>query len=193
MAPHIQSVASSDIPKVSKGDFYAALRGGDLVFCSGKESISKAIEGVTGSPFSHVLMVWLPWAGCPEWLTLESTDDKGVHVGRLGDYVDTYDGDLVLTRRGDLTQEQIVQQLNTGFALLDDRYDFIEEGSIAVRKMRLFSRLPDVKPAKELYCSGLIQAISLTTLPFKTYDDDWNSPEQNYIDPSVYAICAIMR
>jgi hypothetical protein len=192
MATHIKSVAGSELPKVSKADLYSTLLVGDLVFCSGQADISKGIEGVTSSPFSHVLKVWLPWPTCPEWLTLESTDDKGVHVGRFGDYVDTYDGNLVLARRPALTQAQILQELNTGFALLDDKYDFIEEGSMAVRKLKLFSKLPDIKPAKELFCSGLQQAIAENTIPYKTYDADWNTPEQIYIDPSVAALAALI-
>jgi hypothetical protein len=193
MATHIDSVAGSNIPKVSKREFYASLRGGDLVFCSGAELLSKGIEGVTASPFSHVLMVWLPWPTCPEWLTLESTDDKGVHVGRFADYTDDYNGDVVLCRRPALTQAQIVQQLNVGFTLLDDNYDFVEEGSILVRKIPTLSKLPAIKPSKELYCSGLQQAIAADTIPFKTYDSDWNTPEQDFIDPSVEAVCCLLK
>jgi hypothetical protein len=190
MAQNIQSVASSDIPKLAKADFIAAVRQGDLVFCSGQAVVSKGIEGVTGSPFSHVLMVWRPWVSSP-WLTLESTDTKGVHVGMFGDYVDGYDGDLVLTRRPALTAEQIEEQLNVGFTLLDDSYDYVEEGSIVARKLLKF--LPDIKPAKELYCSGLQQAIAMNTVPFKTYGSDWNTPEQDYIDSSVIPIAALVR
>lgn len=190
MATHIDSVGGSTIPKVSKDAFVAQVRQGDLVFCSGQAKVSKGIEGLTGSPFSHVLMVWRPWVSSP-WLTLESTDDKGVHVGMFSDYVDKYDGDLVLTRRDALTQSQIVTQLNAGFALLDDSYDYAEEASIAARKLLKF--LPDIKPAKELYCSGLQQAIAAYTIPFKTYDSDWNTPEQDYIDPSVTVLAALLK
>jgi len=192
MAQHIDSVVVSTIPKVDKATFYEQCRGGDLVFCSGQAKISKAIEGVSKSPFSHVLMIWIPpWS--TQWLTLESTDDKGVHVGKFSDYVDKYDGPLVLCRRPALTLDQIEEQLNIGFSLLDDKYDYAEEGSIALRKIKWLSKLPDIKPKTELYCSGLMQAISISTLPYKTYDVDWNTPEKDFIDSTVETVCALMR
>lgn len=86
MAQHIESVKSSGIEQVTKTEFYAALRGGDLIFCSGSYAISRGIEAVTGSPFSHVLMAWLPYRA-NEWLTLESTAHKGVQ--RRGDAMPT--------------------------------------------------------------------------------------------------------
>jgi hypothetical protein len=190
MAQHIDSVAGSSIPKVSKQAFLAGVKQGDLVFCSGQAALSKGIEDVTKSPFSHVLMVWRPWESS-SWLTLESTDDKGVHVGMFSDYVNSYDGDLVLTRRPALTPGQIAAQLNVGFTLLDDTYDYAEEGSIVARKLLKF--LPDIKPKKELYCSGLQQAVALHTIPFKTYDIDWNTPEQDYIDQSVVALAVLLK
>lgn len=161
------------------------------MFCWGAEPISKAIECVAGGP-SHVLMIWVPpWS--TQWLTLESTAQRGVHVGKFEDYVDGYNGDLVLCRRPSLTQPQIFEQLNIGFSLLDDRYDFIEEASIAVRKLGILSKLPAIKPKNQLYCSGLIQAISVSTVPYKTYGPDWNTPEQNFIDPSVETVCAKLK
>ncbi len=192
MATHIDSVASSDIHRATKDELYHAMRGGDLVFCSGADGISVPIERETNSPFSHVLMVWLPpWS--TQWLTLESTIDKGVHVGRFGDYADNYSGDLVLARRPALTLTQLYVELNTGFALLDDKYDWIEEVSIAARKAKLFSKLPVIKPKAELYCSGLIQAISVNTFPFVKSSPDWLTPEEIYTDPSVEPICALLR
>lgn len=190
MAQHIESVRNSDIPKVDKATLYSMCKGGDLVFCWGNELIGKGIEAVAGGP-SHVLKIWIPpWSD--QWLTLESTAERGVHVGKFSDYVDNYDGDIVLCRRPALTQAQIFAELNLGFALLDDNYDFIEEASIAVRKLSLFSKLPTIKPKDELYCSGLQQAISVNTIPFATYGVDWNTPEQDFIDPSVETVCALL-
>lgn len=195
MAEHIESVATSSIPKVTKAEFYAECRGGDLVFCWGQEAISKVIEGIAGGP-SHVLKIWTPWAGAP-WLTLEATfpsnraeSQSGVHVGLFQDYMDGYDGDLVLCRRP-LTQEQIEAELNFGLTLLDDNYDWKEEVSIAFRKLIPFA--PVIRPRGELYCSGLQQVIAEKTIPFRTYGPDWNTPEQDFTDPSVTAICARLK
>ena len=190
MAKHIESVVNSNLTKVTASEFLSELKQGDLVFCSGQEVLSKGIELVTGSPFSHVLMVWRPWDSS-EWLTLESTDNKGVHLGIFADYVNSYNGNLVLGRRPSLTDSQITQQLNTGFTLLDYSYDYAEEGSIVARKLLRF--LPVIKPKKELYCSGLQQAIGMNTIPFKTYGPDWDTPEQIFIDDSVESVVALIR
>jgi hypothetical protein len=195
MATHIDSVRGSAIPKVDKATLYSMCKGGDLVFCWGSARISKAIEAVAGGP-SHVLMIWTPWPGAP-WMTLEATfpsateSKSGVHLGLFSDYVDGYDGDLVLCRRPGLTQQQILDELNVGFTLLDDNYDWQEEVSIAARKLIPFA--PVIKPKNELYCSGLQEAIAVNTIPFKTYGPDWNTPEQDFIDPSVETVCALLQ
>lgn len=191
MAAHVESVKSSGIEQVTKAEFYQALRGGDLVFCSGNYAISRGIEAVTGSPFSHVLMAWLPYRA-QEWLTLESTAKRGVHVGRLSDYVDRYQGDLVITRRFRLTSDEIYASLNAGFALLEDAYDVEQEISIVAHK--LCAALPIVQPRAEYYCSGLQYAMSLaTSKPLQRRGEAMPTPEDNWTDPSVQPICALVR
>lgn len=196
MASHIQSVAGSGIPKVSKGEFYERIRPGDQLYCSGSAPESEAIKALTGSPWSHVLMCWLPggWiAGLPcPWLTLEATFGRGVHVGLLADYVDRYDGDLVLARRPRLTQQWIEAELNRGLTLLDDRYDWQQEISIAARK--LIKSLPLLQPKNELYCSGLQYAMSVATpYPLKRPAASMPTPEDNWTDPTVEPVCALVR
>ena len=83
MAVHIRSIVESGIRSVTKGEFYDQVRSGDLLFCSGRAGISRVIEDATASPWSHVLMVWMAGARCQQWLTLEATFSKGVHVGVL--------------------------------------------------------------------------------------------------------------
>lgn len=195
MAQHIDSVATSSISKVDKSTLYSLCKGGDTVYCWGKEEISKIIEGIAGGP-SHVLKIWTPWPGAP-WLTLEATfpsttqSKSGVHIGLFQDYVDGYNGDIVLCRRLGLTEQQILAELNCGFMLLDDNYNWKEEVSIACRKLIPFA--PVIKPSNELYCSGLEQACAMSTIPYQTHGPDWNTPEQDFTDPSVTAICALLR
>lgn len=192
MAAHVQSVAGAGIEQVAKGEFYARIRPGDLVFCSGRETISCAIEGLTHSPWSHVLMAWLPGSWGSQWLTLEATFERGVHVGLLADYVDGYDGDLVAARRGCLSESQIHAELNCGLSLLDDGYDWRQELSIAARK--LVKALPLIEPKKELYCSGLQYAMSLAT-PYPLWKPEacLPTPEDNWTDSTVEAVCALLR
>lgn len=186
MAQHIDSIATCSLPKVTRSQFYKELRGGDLIFCSGRETISRGIELVTASPFSHVLMIWTIDGG-KQWLTLESTIAKGVHVGLLADYVDGYNGDLVLARRTSLSYDAIVAQLNKGFEVLDDTYDWQQEVSIVARK--LLSFLPVQQPKHEFYCSGLQYFMSLASgTPLQKPGANYPTPEDNFTDPSVEAL-----
>lgn len=187
MAAHIDTVAASDIPKVTRGEFYEAMRPGDIVFCWGDPAISQGIEKFTGGP-SHVLKVWLPFSVSP-WLTFEAEFGKGVRFGQFADYMN-YPGDIVLTRRP-LTLEQVEQELIFGSTLLDEKYDTVEFASLVAR--HFYNKLPLIQPAKELYCSGLQQAIALKSIPFNVPDKPWATPEQIYTDDSVTPVCALLR
>lgn len=189
MAIAIQSIAASTIPKVDAAAFFAAMRPGDLVFCWGDAAISHAIEEFTGGGPSHVLKVWLPWPGLAPWLTLEAEINHGVRFGQFEDYVN-YPGDLVLCRR-DLTLDQVEAEIAFGASLLDFKYDYIEFASLVARK--LSTRFPLIQPQHELYCSGLQQAIAAKSVPFSVPDKPWATPEQLYTDPSVVAVCALLK
>jgi hypothetical protein len=191
MAAHVHSIKDSEILKVTTTQLYQKLRGGDLLFCSGQAAISKGIEVITGSPFSHVLMAWLPFATAP-WCTLESTIDKGVHVGLLDDYINSYKGDLVLTYRPALTQDEILASIKQGLSVLDYTYDWQSEVSQAARK--LLKHIPAINPKHEYYCSALQYYMSLVTRsPFKKPMDYYPTPEDNWLEPTVVAKCAIIR
>lgn len=197
MAKHIDSVESSDILIVDKSSFYKQLLPFDLIFCEGKNTIDKGINKFSGGPFSHVLMAWLPNASGP-WLTLEATIDKGVHVGVLSDYVDGYDGYLVMTRRGSLISPSPFAPLgeienrkaiNFGLTLLDDRYDWQEEAQIVCHKLCHFFTVEQGK--NSLYCSGLQYVMSLSTSrPLQRPSECMPTPEENWTDPSVIPVVA---
>jgi hypothetical protein len=189
MAKHIDNVESSTIPRVDKLKFYEELQWGDLIFCCGQETISRDIEAMTHSPFSHVLMAWLP-DGAKQWLTLESTFHRGVHVGKLSDYVDVYAGDLVMARRQVLTVSEKMLALNVGLNVLDDAYDWQQEVTIVAH--RLIHALPIEKPKREFYCSGLQYFMSLATpYPLRRPGPNYPTPEDLWIDPTVIPICAM--
>ncbi len=189
MAIHIDNLNSSGIRQVDKLEFYEQMEWGDLIFCCGQEAISKEIEIITHSPFSHILMAWLP-GGATQWLTLESTFHRGVHVGRLSDYVDAYDGDLVMTRRPVLTAAEKMSALNIGLSVLGDAYDWQQEVSLAAH--RLIHTLPIDIPQKEFYCSGLQYFMSLATpYPLRRPGANYPTPEDLWMDPTVIPICAL--
>ena len=189
MAIHIDSVKSSGIRQVEKLDFYNELEWGDLIFCCGRKEISKEIETVTHSPFSHVLMAWLP-DGATQWLTIESTFHRGVHVGKLSDYVDDYGGDLVMARRQVLTPDEKMSALNVGLNVLEDAYDWQQEVTMVAH--RLLHALPIQMPQKEFFCSGLQYFMSLATPhPLRRPGENYPTPEDLWLDPTVIPICAL--
>jgi hypothetical protein len=191
MAKHIDSIAASSIPKVTKTEFYEQIRWGDLLFCSGNGVIGQAIRDATHSPLSHVLFCWLP-AHASQWLTLEATLQHGVHVGKLIDYVDNYDGDLVLARRPEVGDAQKFSELNVGFELLEDSYDWRQEVTTVAHKLLHF--FPIDKPKGEYYCSGLMYAMSLASrFPLQNPGPELPTPEDNWTDPSVEPVCAMVR
>jgi hypothetical protein len=191
MAAHIDSVSRSSILVATRGEVYSLIRPGDLLFCSGRAGVGHAIEDVTASPFSHVLMAWLPGDWATQWLTLEATFPRGVHVGILSDYIDNYDGDLVVTRR-DITEAEILAEVNAGLALVDDQYDWAQEVSIVGHK--LIHQFPIVHPKAELYCSGLQYAMSLaSSKPLQRPAANYPTPEDNWTDPSVTPVCALLK
>lgn len=191
MAKPISSVSQLAVPTVTKSEFYSLIRPGDLLFCSGRSCISQAIENVSGSVFSHVLMAWVPGPWTSQWLTLEATFTRGVHVGILADYVDNYDGDIIVARR-DIPEVEILAEINAGLGLVDDQYDWAQEVSIVGHK--LMHRLPVLHPKAQLYCSGLQYVMSLVSSnPLQRPGDNYPTPEDNWTDSSVSPICALAR
>lgn len=191
MAAHISSADGSNIEAVTKSEFYGNLRSGDLVFCCGRTDVSKAIEDLTHSPFSHVLMTWLP-PDSDEWLTIESTLYHGVHVGQLATYVDDYDGDLVLARRPVLSVEEVRKARDAGLRALDDAYDWKQEMSVVGH--RLLKCIPVEIPKREYYCSGLLYLMSLATrYPLQRPGPNYPTPEDVWTDSTVVPVCALTR
>jgi hypothetical protein len=192
MAAHIRCIEESGIKAVTRGELYQRIRPGDLLFCSGSGAISRTIEDATASPWSHVLMAWLPGSWGSQWLTLEATFARGVHVGLLADYIDGYQEGIALATRHCLSSRMVQSALNRGLSLLDDNYDWQQEVSIAARK--LVKSLPLIEPEKELYCSGLQYAMSLATpFPLRRPLASYPTPEDNWTDPTVVPVCTLLR
>ncbi len=110
-------------------------------------------------------------------------------MGQLADYVDGYDGELVLARRPVLTEEEIRKARDAGLRVLDDAYDWKQEVSIAGH--RLLKCLPVEIPQKEYYCSGLQYFMSLATrYPLQRPGLNYPTPEDVWADPTVVPVCA---
>ena len=192
MAQHIASVASSSIPKVSAAMFWSELRAGDLIFAEGMGRVIDAgIRAETGSCLTHVMAIWLDGS---IWTTLEATIDRGVHCDTFSDYVNNYDGSLVLARRPILTAADLRAQRDSMLDLLDSLYDWQQEAKIVAHKLLPFFPVNATK--KEFYCSGLQYIGSLATdhpLQDCMTPGELPTPEDNWTDPTVVPICALTR
>jgi Permuted papain-like amidase enzyme, YaeF/YiiX, C92 family len=191
LAQHIDNLKTCSIAKVDKADFYREVQPGDLLFVSGVAAISHGIQLMTGSPWSHVAFVWCPESG-NQRLTIEATIDRGVHVGLLKDYVDGSNAAIALGRTRALTLNDQYIAMNAGLGVLDDGYDWQQEVSITARK--LVGMLPLIQPKKEFYCSGLQYFMRLgTSLPLQKPQANMPTPEDNWTDPSVEAVCLMVK
>jgi hypothetical protein len=134
-----------------------------------------------------VLQLWLP-QDAEVWLTLESTSEQGVHVGRFGNYVDGYKGSLVLARRPVLTPTDIINIRRNLLSVVGDAYDWKQEVYIAVHNID--KDAPIVIPPNEYYCSGYQYFGSLAANPaLQRPGVNFPTPEDNWTDASVVPIC----
>jgi hypothetical protein len=189
MADHVSSVKGSSIPAVSKDQFWASLREGYLLFCSGRAVISQAIEDATRSPWSHIAMVIRIYG---QWCVLEAVYAHGVTITPIWQYIDRYDGDLVLCKRmvdgKDLDQSQAILK---GIALLGREY--ATAGLVKEGLHRIFTDLSPEMNSTECYCSGLQWLMSQATIsPFpQSPKGGAPTPEDEFTDSTVIPICVL--
>jgi hypothetical protein len=191
MAKHIDDIRTSGIPRVSRQEFYARAQSGMPIFCQGRYAVSHAIEGFTGSPFSHVgTLIYVK--EIDRWGVLEATERHGVHVGHFSYYTDAYDGDLVLAATPQLGPSDYDGLLAAQFDLLDDGYDAGQELSMVAHK--LVRAFPISVGKREYFCSGLYeQGRRATRLPLEYGGPGMASPEQVWTDPSIVPVCALVK
>lgn len=189
MAEHIRQVRGSAIPAVAKDDFWSSLREGYLLFCSGRAAISDAIEDATHSPWSHVAMVVRIY---DQWCVLEAVFGHGVTFTPIWQYIDRYDGDLVLCKRvvngADVNQGAAILK---GIELLGR--DYAVAGLVKEGLHRIFTALPAEMNDRQCYCSGLQWLMSQSTpYPFPSPKGGAPAPEDEYVDPTVIPVCALL-
>lgn len=193
MAQHIDEVADIAIPAVSRAEFIAQLRTGDILMFSGQEPISIAIERETKSPWSHVGYVWLPLYIEP--LFIESVFPNGVRVSRLlSTYIGgAYDGDIVLCRRPIIPADGIEAIIARAISRLGLAYDWQSEVEQAAHNLIPF--LPEHATNNELYCSGEVQLASTAWSPALQRPNPkvMPSPEDIWTDPTVLPLAKLLK
>lgn len=192
MAPHADKVSDVWVPEFSQAQFIGQLQHGDILFFSGQEAISKAIEDETKSPWSHVGYVAFTNI-YPEPLFIEAVFPQGVFISRLiPKYIGVYDGDIVLCRRI-LPKEGIEAIIEKAVSRVGNAYDWQSEVEQAAHNLLHF--LPEHATKGELYCSGLVQYASTAWDPplQQPNPDVAASPEDNWTDPTVIPDCKLLK
>jgi hypothetical protein len=114
------------------------LQSGDLLFCSGRYLVSRAIQAATRSPWSHVAIVF-HIDSIDRKLLLESVEDVGVRLSPLtkylNDYADgrPYNGSIVVARFLSINPEMVIRLGQYGTDELTRPYDNEEIGTIIAR------------------------------------------------------------
>jgi hypothetical protein len=117
MAIHMESKEIKALPVLQYPDVRAKLKSGDILFTSGDYLISRAIQKMTDSPWSHVGIVFR-LDSIDRILLLESVEDMGVRFAPLSKYINDYEGGkpykgrAVIARCKDVTP-QTVASLST--------------------------------------------------------------------------------
>ena len=82
MADRIESTGIKALSVVAYKNLRSTLESGDLLFASGDYLVSKAIQKVSDSPWSHVGIIF-KLTNLDRMLLLESVEDMGVRLAPL--------------------------------------------------------------------------------------------------------------
>jgi hypothetical protein len=195
MAEAIERKQIRSLPVVDPSRLRARLRSGDLLFAAGDYLISKAIQQATGSPWSHVAIVWrMP--GIEEILLLESVEDMGVRFAPLSRYLDDYErgrpyrGQIVIARCDGLDARGTQRLGSFGVEELTRPYDRDEIGKIVAR-IALGRGRRDAD--REYICSELV--FECFARAGKTFSYDrrgFISPHDIWVDEEVSRVARIL-
>lgn len=138
MATPISKSEIKNLPVTNYSKLRPNLMTGDLLFASGDYLVSKAIQSVTKSPWSHVGIIFKIEA-LDRVLLLESVEDMGVRFAPLSKYVENYEagrpyrGPLVAARISGFPQKQAANLATFGIDELTQPYDKDEIAKILAR------------------------------------------------------------
>ena len=155
------------------------LRSGDLLFASGNYWVSRAIQKVTESPWSHVGIVF-NLVDLDRVLLLESVESVGVRFAPLSkylyDYKDgkPYRGELALARVAGVDAGTVTALTKHGIDELTRPYDANEIAKILARVAMGQGRH---KRDREYICSELVHAC------FKEAGTELNKDRRGFISP----------
>ncbi|MBI4001231.1 MAG: hypothetical protein HY348_05555 [Nitrospira defluvii] len=195
MAVHIESKGIKALPLLPYADVRAKLKSGDILFTSGDYLISKAIQKMTGSPWSHVGIVFR-LDSIDRVLLLESVEDMGVRFAPLSKYLNDYEdgkpykGRAVLARCKDVTSETIVGLSTFGIDELTQPYD---KDEIAKIMARITLGIGKKERDREYICSELVyECFARAGKEFAYNPKGFISPEDVWADEKLSLVGRVL-
>ncbi|MGI0024140.1 MAG: YiiX/YebB-like N1pC/P60 family cysteine hydrolase [Nitrososphaera sp.] len=195
MAAHIDSKDIKSLSVLPYQEVRAKLKSGDLLFTSGDYLISKAIQKVTDSPWSHVGIIFR-LDSIDRVLLLESVEDMGVRFAPLSKYLSDYEGGkpykgrVVLARCKDVTSATVDSLSKFGIDELTQPYDKDEIAKILARiTLGIGKRERD----REYICSELVYECFLRAgKEFAYKPKGFISPEDVWADEKLSIVGRIL-
>ena len=185
MAEHIESKEIKALPVLAYPDLRKKLESGDLFFAAGDYLISKAIQKMTGSPWSHVGII-LRLDSIDRVLLLESVEDTGVRFAPLSKYIHEYEngkpykGRAVVARCADVTPQTVLSLSTFGIDELTQPYD---KDEIAKIMARITLGIGKKERDREYICSELVyECFSHAGKEFAYNPKGFISPEDVWLD-----------
>lgn len=195
MAEHIESTKIKALPILPYSEVRANLKSGDIFFTSGDYLISKAIQKMTGSPWSHVGIVFR-LDSIDRVLLLESVEDMGVRFAPLSKYLNDYEngkpykGRAVLARCKDVTSETIKGLSTFGIDELTQPYD---KDEIAKIMARIALGIGKKERDREYICSELVyESFARAGKEFAYNPKGFISPEDVWLDQKLSLVGRVL-
>lgn len=195
MAEHLDSKGIKSLPVLSYSDVRSKLKSGDLVFTSGDYLISKAIQKMTDSPWSHVGIVFR-LDTIDRVLLLESVEDMGVRFAPLSKYLHDYEdgrpykGRIVLGRCKDVSSKTVDGLAKFGIDELTRPYD---KDEIAKILARITLGIGKKERDREYICSELVyECFSNAGKEFAYNPKGFISPEDVWVDEKLSLVGRVL-
>ncbi len=195
MASHIDSAAIRKMSLIPYPELRTRLKSGDLFFSSGDYLVSRAIQKMTDSPWSHVGVIFRLDA-IDRILLLESVEDMGVRFAPLSKYLRDYDqgkpykGRVVIGRCREVVPETVNALSSFGIDELTQPYD---KDEIAKILARITLGLGKKERDREYICSELVyECFAHAGREFAYNRKGFISPEDVWRDEKVELVGRIL-
>jgi hypothetical protein len=195
MADHIDSADINALPVLSYANLRTKLKSGDLLFASGDYLVSKAIQKVTGSPWSQVGIAFC-LDSINRILLLESVEDIGARFAPLSKYLRDYEngkpykGRIVLARCSDVDASTVSSLSTFGIDELTQPYDRDEVAKILAR---VALGIGKKESDREYICSELVyECFSHAGKELAYNSKGFISPEDVWLDQKLSLVGRIL-